>query len=92
MAWGGDAIRSDSLWLNDLNGTNSTGFNALPAGFYNTTSEQYCFLLGNTFFWSSNSESNMTAKYVELQCHCPELLFINANKGNGYSIRCVRKL
>ena len=78
MAWGGDAIRSDSLWLNGLTGTNSTGFNALPAGFYNTTNEEYCFLLGNTFFWCSNSESDMTAYYVELQCHCPELLFNKA--------------
>ncbi len=50
LAWESSALRSDSLWLNGLNGTNYSGFNALPAGLYNVANGKYCFLLGNTFF------------------------------------------
>lgn len=91
-AIGGEALKSDSLWLNNLNVTNASGFNALPAGLYNVSTGEYYYLFGNAYFWTSTSEDNATAKKVELECHCAELL-LNANiKGNGYSVRCVRNI
>lgn len=36
-----DKLKSDTLWLENKNGTDDYGFSALPGGFYNRTSLQY---------------------------------------------------
>jgi uncharacterized protein (TIGR02145 family) len=55
----GTKMKSHTGWSNSGNGTNTSGFNAFPAGYY--TSISFNGLGGNTFFWSSTEHSGSYA-------------------------------
>ena len=90
LSYGSDALKSISGWLNGSNGSNTTGFNALPAGMYNGESNSFVYLLGNTYYWTS------TYRVADAECtaidhNCPDFLVNIASKSNGYSVRCVKE-
>ena len=78
------ALSSDSLWVNSI-GTNSTGFNALPAGYYNATSQRFEGLHAETFFMG---DTQSTAFHFEYYC-CKISNNVNLHNNNA-SIRCVK--
>jgi len=68
---------------------NATGFSAVPAGYHSGSS--FFYSSHNADFWSSVAEYNSSNAYYR------ELLYGNASvysgsndKGNGYSVRCLR--
>lgn len=80
-------LMSTTDWLNG-EGTNITGFTALPAGNY--TGVRFENLLGKAHFWTANSVSAAVARYCSLMYGCSELVNYNGNKANGKSVRCLR--
>ncbi|MCQ2283762.1 MAG: fibrobacter succinogenes major paralogous domain-containing protein [Bacteroidales bacterium] len=87
---GAYALRSADYWINESSGNNSTGFAALPAGFYNGSTERYENLLGETRFWSSSPEIYSENTNSEQSIFsCESLLHRHSEKENAYSIRCI---
>ncbi len=82
--------------LPHVGATNESGFSALPGGYrYKDGSFN---LMGNNGFWWSSTESSINgAKYRFLSTHFDYILqnylfdlhTIGANKGNGFSVRCL---
>jgi len=85
---------SPSYWLPGSEGYSqgNVGFNALPAGHYDVEQNRFFNLYGEAMFWTSTT-SNMVAYCVTavINHYCTQMLFENQDRGNGYSIRCVRK-
>ena len=83
----GDKMKTESGWNDGWgeigNGSNESGFSALPAG----RRESYFTSLGSqAFFWSSNSGS-----YQYLEFYHNELVTSSNIPYAGYSVRCVKK-
>jgi len=75
---------------NSGNGTNGSGFSALPGGFRNSNGEfekvgQQCFL------WSSTPQFTMYGRYRILSNMDNELIMNYATKDVGMSIRCLKE-
>ena len=80
-------LMSTTDWLNG-EGTNITGFTALPAGKF--TDVRFENLLGETHFWTATSVSATIARYCSLMHGCSELIHYDGNKVNGKSVRCLK--
>lgn len=81
-------LMSQNLWLKP--GTNYTGFNALPAGFYNADTERFENLLGQTLYWSTENESNRFYRVFSLFYGCNAVAEESKEALNGLSVRCVK--
>ena len=89
--YGTDALKSPLYWISG-GGDNSTGFSALPAGFYNGSTLRFEGILGETFFWSAaNVGSNTSATVFHLFLNCDWLIETNYYSGWGYSVRCIKE-
>lgn len=71
--------------------TNATDFSAIPAGYYDGDINDYYHLLGDAYFWTSDFGTTALGKACHLHFGCPDGDIINFNKGNGASVRCVKK-
>ncbi len=90
IPYGTDALKAPGLWMDGNSSNNSSGFNALPAGYYNPDSGTYYFLYGDTYFWTSHSTSTSIATACHIRFNCPEILIEDHKKDAGFSIRCVK--
>jgi uncharacterized protein (TIGR02145 family) len=80
-------------WVTDGNGNgdNLSGFNARPAGIRNYNG-YFMFLLYKSSFWSSTGDT-LYASYAwsrTLTCANYWLIKKTDNKGNGFSVRCIK--
>ena len=97
IANSGDATHakdgSNLYWLPGYEGQPPfSGFDAYGAGKYNGAIDRYQDLLGKTYFWTTLSGSGSeTATTVEINYYCAEGLQTKLSKGDGVSIRCIRK-
>lgn len=90
-AYGSYALKSPLYWL-DGGGNNSTGFSALPAGYYNGARNRYEGLLSETYFWSTQNRGYETLNNVSLLRHdCDVVLTAHSYTGLGYSVRCIKE-
>jgi sulfatase modifying factor 1 len=92
----GGKIKSKSGWDDNGNGTNSSGFTALPGGYREDNYNSECFYIGSKgYFWSSTQYDNARAWYRELRNAwggdpvSNEVYKDVWGKSIGYSIRCV---
>ncbi|MBR5984635.1 MAG: carboxypeptidase-like regulatory domain-containing protein, partial [Bacteroidales bacterium] len=79
------------LWMGG-DGTNSqyfgtSGFNALPAGMFTTSFEN--FRLG-AWFWTATENNSTSSKYLYTYGASTELYKAGSSKSQAYSIRCVK--
>ena len=72
-------------------GTNESGFNALPAGQHTDLFDTYNMLNTGTKFWTSTPVSD-EAWYRELESGKNGVLRNKTGKGSGYSVRCIKDL
>ena len=75
---------------NNPTDNNSTGFNAIPAGYnysYNNTYPDY--ISNYAKIWTS-TESGSSAYYYQLNYNAATLTNSTGGKGYGYSVRCVK--
>jgi len=84
----GKKLKSTSGWYNNGNGTNSSGFSALPGGYRNHDGsfddvEKYAY------FWSS-TELGAHAWDRILYYYDAEVYRYNDDQGYGFSVRCVK--
>ncbi len=88
---GAAALRAGAYWINGSGGHNSTGFSALPSGFYNGAARRYENLLGDAYFWAADKTGdNHTLPYMHyLSYYCNEFRHSAVSVGNAYSIRCI---
>ena len=82
-------LRANTQWVTPA--TNSTGFTALPAGIYNSTSNSFHYLMGDTYFWSITTVGTLQAFACHLGYGCPALQIMEINSGYGLSVRCVKE-
>jgi len=92
----GDKMKANFGWNNNGNGTNSSGFTALPAG--NRLGGTFDDLGETTRYWSTTEYVNIThfAFSRTLDCNHSEVGWFNCNhyygfpKDFGLSVRCVK--
>jgi uncharacterized protein (TIGR02145 family) len=89
----GRKIKSESGWEKSEdgksgNGTNETGFNALPAG-QREWDGGFCDL-GKTAAWWTASRIGKSAWFAVVRSANDRLWMIGYTKGSGYSVRCLR--
>lgn len=83
----GTGMKSTTGWYNSGNGTNASGFNAFPAGFY---SGSFHYLGDNASFWSSTENSGSHAWYRFLHYGGATVNRLSTNKTYSFSCRCVK--
>jgi uncharacterized protein (TIGR02145 family) len=76
-----------NIWLPD-NGTNTTGFNMLPSGYYNSELDRYERKFVSAYFWIFTPP---TAVYhaCEFGAACSTMELIPGSLNAGFSVRCV---
>lgn len=82
-------MKSTSLWIGTLTGTNESGFNALPAGHRHSTGTFYTLTAG-TVWWSTSEVDDSTAFNRGILFSHSFVSRIASHKSSGFSIRCVR--
>lgn len=81
-------LRSTDFWI-EGGGTNSTGFNAVPGGYYNCVTGRYENAAGNAYFWSCHPVYD-TATGAMIDYICEKIYNGKEySRCNGFSIRCV---
>lgn len=90
ISLGTDALRQPGEWLDDNTADNSSGFSALPAGYYNASADIFYQLKGDTYFWTSFSGNSVMGKVAHIRYLCPVILIEDMLKNNGASVRCIK--
>jgi uncharacterized protein (TIGR02145 family) len=85
----GGALKSTTGWNNNGNGTNSSGFTALPGG-HRSDNGGFGALSFDGYWWSASTASTGNAWYRFLYLHGPHLFRFDGPFVPGYSIRCLR--
>lgn len=85
----GEKMKSTSGWNGNGNGTNSSGFNALPGGDVTSSGSFYGFLsFGH--WWSSSEVSGTPAWYRSLSYDRDQVARNYISKAYGFSVRCIK--
>jgi uncharacterized protein (TIGR02145 family) len=82
-------MKSTSGWEYNLNGNNSNGFSGLPGG-YRDCSGTFTQIGGDGNWWSSAEYGTYDAWYRNLFAAHDYVYRNYCNKGNGFSVRCLR--
>ena len=84
-------LRSNLYW-HDGGGNNSTGFSALPAGYYNGAAMQFERMTLDTYFWATEVIHGAVSSAVyKMQYDCDEVQRVNISSGYGISVRCIKE-
>lgn len=87
---GGKLKSTSSLWVSpNIEASNSSGFNAQPAG-WRGMGGGYSLLGEATYFWGSNERNSTQGEYLILQNDFGATRYNGATKTFGYSVRCVK--
>jgi len=85
----GSKLKAISGWSNDGNGTDQSGFNAIPGGSRGTFGRFYA--MGNyAYFWSSTESVKKLIWIRQLYYYGTDVLKYDASKTHGYAVRCVK--
>lgn len=87
----GKKLKASDGWDSDGNGSNSSGFSALPAG-NRSTGKVFLGLIGYGTFWTAN-ENLLDSNYAwrrYLYYNLDAIGRFTDFKANGYSVRCVK--
>jgi uncharacterized protein (TIGR02145 family) len=85
----GPSLKSSSGWNKGGNGSNQSNFMALPGG---SRDENGSFLgMGNYgYFWTAQEQAAYNAWGCDLGYSYTQINRFSYQKGNGFSVRCVR--
>ncbi len=83
----GSKLKSSSEWNNNGNGTNESGFTALPGGYRNYAGEFY--VVGDYGYWWSSTEFGSSAWSRILYYSNSAVRRANNDKRSGFSVRCI---
>jgi len=79
-------------WKGSNEGTNSTGFTALPGGWRQDGTAAFGDLYYCAYFWSSTQTNSNEAWVRKLQGNLATIERFELNKKSGLSVRCVKDL
>ena len=82
----GTGMKNVHYW----NGTNTSGFNAMPAGFYGPNLDSLYNLGSGAGFWSTTETSSTYARVRWLNTDRSSVYRNTIEKVHGYSCRCLR--
>ena len=88
-----DKVKDSSKgWLPGYEGTEpTTGFNARGAGYYDSTVDRFMNLLGETYYWTSDSAANsQNGTCIVISYHCADGMVQDKDKKRCHSVRCIR--
>jgi uncharacterized protein (TIGR02145 family) len=85
----GKKMKSTSGWYNDGNGTNSSGFNALPGG-YRDSYGSFNYHGNDGHWWSSTEYSGVRAWRRTLRYDYDQARRNDYYKTYGFSVRCLK--
>ncbi len=92
-SWNGTDVglkmKSVSYWYNNGNGTNSSGFTALPGGYYNGS---FSGIAQHGVFWSSTPSNSTNALSRDFYYNYNKIDRHIHPKNEGFSVRCVRNV
>ncbi|MDR2407434.1 MAG: fibrobacter succinogenes major paralogous domain-containing protein [Bacteroidales bacterium] len=88
----GKKLKSKDGWMDDGNGTDEFGFNALPAGSRDTDGSYSNDRGDYTYFWSSSAYSSAYAWTRYFTYSMATVGRGYTNRSNGFSVRCVRDI
>jgi len=86
----GTQMKTTSGWLGYGNGTNTSGFSALPGGYRNLNGGEFNNIDYTAYWWSSAEQSGSGAWYRYIDHSYTVVLRFSADKMFGFSVRCVR--
>jgi len=86
----GYQMKSTSGWNSNGNGSNSSGFSALPGGFRYYYNGAFYHVGSSGFWWSATVYSSVSAWYRELRYSDSGVYRNGDGKQDGFSVRCVR--
>ena len=84
----GGKMKTNYGWGNDGNGTNSSGFSALPGGYRDDNGGFYS--AGSYGVWWSSSPSGSNSWHRALSSSNEGIFRSDVDRRNGYSIRCIQ--
>lgn len=85
----GYTMKSDKDWLSNGNGTNSSGFNGLPAGLRNA--DGFFGFYGEYAKWWTSTNGDTRNAWCHYLCHGSKLAVkYYISKSYGLSVRCVK--
>jgi uncharacterized protein (TIGR02145 family) len=70
--------------------TNLSGFTAVPAGIRQITNGNFSDIGLNNYFWTATDYSASFAHIRHLTYNSNKLSAVGNNKGNGFSVRCIK--
>ena len=76
-------------WDNDGNGTNASGFSALPGG-CRSNNNNFHYIGTRGHWWTSTGVLDVFASYRVLDSGYKNVFRSNTGKDLGYSVRCVK--
>ena len=86
----GEQMKTTDGWFQDGNGSNSSGFSALPGG-YRAMGGAFSNAVSNAYWWTSTS-NGPTFSYFCYINHNSDQLWFGSTQGAGHSIRCIQDL
>jgi uncharacterized protein (TIGR02145 family) len=85
----GHEMKTTSGWDENGNGTNSSGFTAIPGGYRNH--EGYFINIGrNALFWTSTEFNSTNVWFRNVIGSIPDVYAPNYAKDFGLSVRCIK--
>jgi uncharacterized protein (TIGR02145 family) len=93
----GIKMKSSNDWAEEGVGNDESGFSALPGGFRDDLGRfKYSKIGEGGYWWSSTESDSFDAELQALNRHLSydnnKVFCINASKGNGYSVRCIKEV
>jgi uncharacterized protein (TIGR02145 family) len=86
----GTQLKSTQGWYNDGNGTNSSGFTAIPAGLRDWDDGIFYWIDTYSHWWTSTEESSSLAWDRDVHYDHSQVFRYPNNKNYGMSVRCVK--
>lgn len=86
----GEKMKSETGWLYDGNGSNSSGFNAKPGGYRYDDGSFNAIGIGGGW-WSATSADRYTAYFFYTYFNSNIVVSHNSAKDGGLSIRCIKE-
>ena len=90
-------LRTTTGWVTSDINTNSTGFSAYPAGFYNSTLGRFEGMGSQTDWWTVSGASvygttsvGGTTSSIQIQYYCDTYLIMTRDPKDAISVRCVK--
>jgi uncharacterized protein (TIGR02145 family) len=83
-------MKTTSGWYDFGNGTNTSGFSALPGGYRNLNGGEFHNIEYTGYWWSSTEQSGSGAWHRYIDQSYTVVLRFSTVKAHGLSVRCIR--